>query len=71
MRADTVMPLALISASSRSIVSFGPKLLSMVASPSAVIAYTPHSQIPTIIATNLLVAKWPVPPFSQFIAVGK
>src|SRR5256885_95085 len=34
MRANTVMPLALISASSRSIVSLGPRLLSMVANCS-------------------------------------
>jgi hypothetical protein len=52
-----VMPLALISASRRSIVSFGPKLLSTMANPSAVIAGTSSSQIPAVIATNLLVAK--------------
>src|SRR5712692_7264122 len=58
MRANTVMPLALISVSSRSIVSFGPKLLGMVVNPSAAIAFAPHNQIPTIIATNFPFAKW-------------
>jgi hypothetical protein len=34
--------LALISVSSRSIVSFGPKLLGMVVNPSTAIAQAPH-----------------------------
>ncbi len=30
-----------------------------------------EKRIPAIIATNSLVAKWPVPTFSQLVAIGK
>lgn len=61
MRANTVRPLAFTSASSRSIVSFAPKLLAMVINPSAAIANPPHNAIATNIATNLLAAQRPAP----------
>src|SRR6185369_1313661 len=65
MRANTVRPLAFTSASSRSIVSFAPKLLAMVINPSAAIANPPHNaiatNIATDIATNLLAAQRPAP----------
>src|SRR6267378_4910793 len=48
MRANTVMPRALTSASSRSIVSFGSKALGIVISPSAPMALAPHRQIAAI-----------------------
>jgi hypothetical protein len=38
-------------------VSFAAKLLTMVVNPSAAIADPPHSEMPTIIARNLLAAK--------------
>src|ERR1700730_15874093 len=46
------MPLALISASSRSVASFGPKLLGMLVNRSVPIAYAPHSQILQRVASD-------------------
>src|SRR5271165_6008172 len=56
IRANTVMPLARMSASSRSIVSFGPNLLGTVVKPSAAMALPPNSKATTTIATNRLPA---------------
>src|SRR5580693_1773638 len=46
MRANTVMPFVLISASSRSIVSFAAKLLGRLVNPSAAIACAPDDPGP-------------------------
>jgi hypothetical protein len=51
MQANTVIPFALTSASSRFIVSFGPWLLRIVINPSAAIACTPPSHIAAANAT--------------------
>jgi hypothetical protein len=52
MRANTVMPLALISVSRRSTVSFAPKWLGMVFSPSAAMASSSDKNVATVIATD-------------------
>src|SRR5215467_13563287 len=51
--AKTVMPLAFTSASSRLIVSLGPKLLLIVVSPSAAMAFAPDRNIAAINASIL------------------